>query len=263
MLPSERYHFILMELESKGIVAIAELENMLNVSTDTVRRDLVHLERLNKLQRVHGGAVSKEDVVTNQAFAKREVKFIDRKKEIASVAAGFVKERGAISLNAGTTNIELAKYLSSGFEQLTVITNSLKVAEVLSGKKGFTVILPGGILNHDEFSLYGSSTGDEIARFNIDTAFISVNAISLEKGLTDFRLGEAEVINAMIRNAGQAVVVADSSKFETVSYLNICGLDRVRAIVTDSELNEELKRKYEDKKVNIVCKGISLLPSEA
>lgn len=241
-----------MELESKGNASVTELKGLLNVSIDTVRRDLEHLEKLDKLQRVHGGAVAKGDVATNQTFMKRRITHLERKQELAGYAVRFVQENQAVSLNAGTTNIEVAKQLAARFERLTVITNSLKIAEILSGKRGFTVIIPGGVLNHEEFSLYGRSIEDEITRFNIDSAFISINAISLDKGLTDFRQGEAEVINAMLRSARQRIVVADSSKFETVSYLNICKLDRIHAIVTDSGLDPESKQNYEARDVVIV-----------
>ncbi len=252
MIAAERYKLILKELEVKDHVTVAELKSLLNVSIDTVRRDLQYLESLNKLQKVHGGAVSERDVATNQAFIKRKMKFIERKRELSSFAVRLVKEHQAISLNAGTTNIELAKYLTTQFERLTVITNSLKVADLFTHKPGFTVIVPGGTLNHEEFSLYGLSIEEQIAKFNIDTAFISINAISLEKGLTDFRQGESEVINAMIRSAEKAVVVADSSKFETMSYLNICGLDQIHAIVTDSQIDEQLLEAYENHKVTII-----------
>lgn len=252
MLPSERRKMILMEIESKGNASITDLKALLNVSIDTVRRDLEHLERLDKLQRVHGGAIAKGDVVTNQMFMKRKIAFLERKQELAGYAARFVRENQAVSINAGTTNIEVAKHLAVQFERLTVITNALKIAEIFAGKRGSTVIIPGGVLDHDEFSLHGHSIAEQISRFNIDTAFISINAISLEKGLTDFRQGEAEIINAMLQSARQRIVVADSSKFETVSYLNICGLDQIDVIVTDSQLDEQTRQAYESRRISIV-----------
>jgi DeoR/GlpR family transcriptional regulator of sugar metabolism len=247
MLSSERHRRILMEIESRGNVTVHQLKSLLNVSLDTVRRDLDFLDREKKLKRIHGGAVAIEEAMTNQSYLKRKIAFIERKQELARYAADLVQENQAICLNAGTTNIEVAKQLASRFERLTIMTNSLKIAEILAGKRGYTVILPGGIVNHDEYSLYGRTVQDELAKFNIDVAFISINAISLEKGLTDFRQGESEVINAMIACAKKTVVVADSSKFETISYLNICGLDRIHAIVTDSKLNQDLRRQYEEK----------------
>ncbi|MBP1963133.1 DeoR/GlpR family DNA-binding transcription regulator [Paenibacillus aceris] len=253
MLAPERHRLILLELESKGQATVVELKSLLQVSLDTVRRDLERLEQEGKLQRVHGGAVSKrEEIATNQAFFKRKITLNDRKQELATYAVDLVKEYQAVSLNAGTTNIELAKRLAARFEKLTVITNSLRVADILAQKKGFTVIIPGGYLNHEEFSLYGRSIEEEIMNFNADFAFISINAISLDKGLTDFRQGEAEVINAMLKSAKRKVVVADSSKFETVSYLNICGLDQIDMIVTDSFMDKELQETYQKRNISII-----------
>ncbi|MFC5648024.1 DeoR/GlpR family DNA-binding transcription regulator [Paenibacillus solisilvae] len=256
MLAPERHRLIMLELESKGQVTVTELKSLLQVSLDTVRRDLERLEKEDKLLRVHGGAVTKqEELSTNQAFMKRKITLIERKQELAGYAVEIVKEMQAVSLNAGTTNIEVAKRLAARFERLTVITNSLRVADILAQKPNFTVIIPGGYLNHEEFSLYGRAIEEEIAKFNIDIAFISVNAISIEKGLTDFRQGEAEVINAMLKGAKRKIVVADSSKFETISYLNICGLDQIDIIVTDSLMDEELLATYQKVPISIKNAG--------
>ncbi|WP_179298721.1 DeoR/GlpR family DNA-binding transcription regulator [Evansella halocellulosilytica] len=251
MLTPERQKLILMELETKGNASVHDLKSLLQVSVDTVRRDLKTLEKQGKITRVHGGAVLKEEVVTNQAFEKRKRLFQDRKSELAKAAMEYVKEHQAISLNAGTTNIEVAKELALNFERLTIITNSLNVANVFTGKKEFTVIVTGGLLNHEEFSLYGRSISEEINQFNIDIAFLNINAISIEKGLTDFRQGEFEVINAMIESAAKTIVVADSSKYETVSYLKICDLDEIDFYITDSYLGDELLEKYKEKNVRI------------
>ncbi|OMF21640.1 hypothetical protein BK133_28000 [Paenibacillus sp. FSL H8-0548] len=252
MLASERHKLILLELEERGNISVKELKAKLEVSLDTVRRDLEYLEKIDKIRRVHGGAVAIEDTATNQTFMRRKVTFLERKQELASCAMSFVRENMALSLNAGTTNIEVAKQLAQQFERLTIITNSIKVAEALASKRNFTVIMPGGVLNHDEFSLYGNSFELEIAKFNIDAAFIAINAISLDKGLTDFRQGEIEIINAMINNASYKIVVADSSKFETVSYINICGLDQIDAIVTDTALDQSLLERYSAQNIRIV-----------
>lgn len=252
MLPPERQKLILLELESEGNVSVAGLVDKLQVSIDTVRRDLKYLERQGKIRRIHGGAIKKEEVLTNQAFQKRRISYQERKAEIAKHAVSYVQEHQALSLNAGTTNIEVAKELAANFEHLTVITNSLNVAKILAAKKNFTVIVTGGMLNHDEESLYGRSISEEIEQFNIDIAFISINAISLQKGLTDFRQGELQVISSMIASAEKTIVVADSSKYETVSYLKVCELDEIHLFVTDRFLDEQLYAKYKQANISIV-----------
>src|SRR5690625_4753272 len=107
MLSPERQKLILLELESKGNVSVTELKSLLNVSIDTVRRDLKTLEKRGKIKRIHGGAILKEEVITNQAFENRKISHQARKSELAKVAIEYVKEYQAISLNAGTTNIEV------------------------------------------------------------------------------------------------------------------------------------------------------------
>lgn len=251
MLPPERQKLILLELEAKGNVSVMDLKSLLNISIDTVRRDLKALENLGKIKRIHGGAVLKDEVVTNQAFEQRSTSYRERKSELAKVAIEYVKEYQAISLNAGTTNIEVAKELALHFDRLTIITNSLHVANVLRSKKDFTVIVTGGVLNQEEYSLYDRNIVEEIKQFNIDITFISINAISLTKGLTDFRHGEKEVINAMVEGAEKAIVVADSSKYETASYLKICDIEKIDTFVTDSYLDESLLKKYEQQNIHI------------
>jgi DeoR/GlpR family transcriptional regulator of sugar metabolism len=252
LLAPERYKIILAEIEENGHVSIVNLKRLLGVSMDTIRRDLEHLEKTNKLNRVHGGAVSIDEGVTNQVFKKRKIVNIERKQEIAAVAADLLEENMAISMNAGTTNIELAKILAARFEKLTIITNCLKEAEILAEKRDFTIIIPGGTLNNEEFSLYGPSVEQEICRYNIDIAFISINAISIEKGLTDFRQGESAVITAMIKAAKRTVVVADSSKFETTSYINVCELNKIDAIVTDTAMENQIRALYEQQNIEII-----------
>ncbi|CAG7607816.1 HTH-type transcriptional repressor GlcR [Paenibacillus solanacearum] len=252
MLAPERYKRIMTEIEQNGHASIADLKQLLGVSIDTVRRDLDALEKAGKLSRVHGGAVLKEEKVTNETFSRRTTANIQEKQELAAVAAQMIKENQAIAMNAGTTNMELARQLVARFAKLTVVTNCLKVAEILAANKNFTIIILGGILNNEEFALYGDSVEDEIRRYNPDVAFISVNAVSLEKGLTDFRQGQPSVIRAMIRSSKQAIAVVDSSKFETVSFMKVCDIQEIRSFVTNRSLDPDTVHKYEQSGVTIV-----------
>ncbi|CAG7626220.1 DeoR/GlpR family DNA-binding transcription regulator [Paenibacillus allorhizosphaerae] len=255
MLAPERYKRIMSEIEKNGHASIADLKQILGVSIDTVRRDLDSLEKAGKLSRVHGGAVMKEERVTNETFSRRKTANIEEKQELAAVAAQMIKENQAISMNAGTTNMELAKQLVAKFAKLTIVTNCLKVAEILASNKDFTIIILGGTLNNEEFALYGASVEEEICRYNLDAAFISVNAVSLEKGLTDFRQGQPSVIRAMIRSSKKAIAVVDSSKFETVSFMNVCDIHDIHAFVTNRTLDREILRKYEQYGVTIIQNG--------
>lgn len=251
MLAQERYKVIMDHLHLDGNISIKNLTTILGVSTDTVRRDLKYLEVEGKIKRVHGGAILPNEIVTNHAFSNRKNSNINEKIEISRKALGHIKEYQAIALNAGTTNVEFAKELVKAFDCLTVITNSLLIANILSAKKEFTVIVSGGFLDHDEHSFYGKNVIENIYHFNADIAFINVNAISLKKGVTDFRQGELEVINAYIENVEKVIILADSSKFETMSYLKICDLEKIDVIITDSNIDSKLVQQYKEKDVII------------
>lgn len=251
MLSQERYNLIMESLRIKGNVSMRELVELLGVSMDTVRRDIKYLESIGSLKKVYGGASLPNQIVTNHSFVNRKNTNIVEKQEISNKAIKYIKEYQAIALNAGTTNVEFAEELVKSFDCLTVITNSLLIANILNTKKDFTVIVTGGFLDHEEHSFYGNGVMDNLHQFYADIAFINVNAISLEKGITDFRQGELEVINAFIKNVEKVIVLADSSKFETISYLKICDLDKVDVFLTDSNINPQLVKQYKEKGVII------------
>lgn len=252
MLQEERYKKIQEILKQNDSVKVTELIHVLNVSIDTVRRDLENMETKKLLKRVHGGAILAEDHGDQNVFSYRENKNKEKKIELAQLACEYVSEGQAIALNAGTTNLEIAKKLSENFERLTIISNGLRIIEHFSNKSGFTVIVPGGILDQQEYALYGKKCEETISEYNIDQVFISINAISVTKGLTDFRIHEIDVIKAMMRSARQINVAADSSKFEKVSYLNVCPLEPVDMIITDSTVNEDIVKKYRNTGMKVV-----------
>ncbi|MCM3715581.1 DeoR/GlpR family DNA-binding transcription regulator [Alkalihalobacillus oceani] len=252
MLQEERYKKILNLLKQNDSVKVTELVHVLNVSIDTVRRDLENMETKKLLKRVHGGAILPENRGDQNVFSYRESKNKEKKMELAELACEYVSEGQAIALNAGTTTMEIAKKLAESFERLTVISNGLRIIEHFSHKPGFTIIVPGGILDQEEYALYGKKCEEDIGNYNIDQAFISINAISLSKGLTDFRIHEIDIIRAMMENARQTIIAADSSKFEKVSYLNVCPLEGIDMIITDSSVNEETIAAYSKAEVKIV-----------
>ena len=186
----------------------------MDVSIDTVRRDLEVLEKKGIVKRVHGGAVliQNNDNVLNKLFNEREVKNLEKKQEVASLAIELIEEGQAIALNGGTTTIEIAKVLVEKFKRLTIITNDLRILSILGANKNFNVILTGGFYNPEEYTLYGKQCEEILSHFNIDIAFITVNALSLEHGLTDFRMHEVGVIQTILSRTKYKVVVADSSK---------------------------------------------------
>jgi DeoR family transcriptional regulator, fructose operon transcriptional repressor len=248
MLQEQRHHNIESFLKQQKAVKAAELATLLNVSIDTIRRDLEVLEKKGIVKRVHGGAILKhndnDNNVLNKLFNEREIKNLEKKQEVASLAIELIEEGQAVALNGGTTTIEIAKVLVEKFKRLTIITNDLRIVSILGANKNFNIVLTGGFFNHEEYTLYGKQCEEILSNFNIDIAFITVNALSLEQGLTDFRIHEVGVIQTILSRTKYKVVVADSSKFETSSYINICPLKNIDLIVTDSSLPFTIAEEY-------------------
>lgn len=253
MLQEQRHQMIESFLKQQKAAKASELATLLDVSIDTVRRDLEVLENKGNVKRVHGGAVliQNTDNVVNKLFNEREVKNLEKKQEVASLAIELIEEGQAIALNGGTTTIEVAKALVERFKRLTIITNDLRILSILGSNRHFNVILTGGFYNPEEYTLYGKQCEEILSNFNIDIAFITVNALSLEHGLTDFRMHEVGVIQTIMSRTKYKVVVADSSKFETSSYINICPLKDIDLLVTDSSLSSNMVEEYSKQGIRI------------
>lgn len=255
MLQDERYKIIIDHLKLHNIAKISELVQLTGVSIDTVRRDLEALESKYMLKRVHGGVILEENSVTKYSFRNREIKNKAEKTELAAKVVEYIREGQSIALNSGTTNIEVAKKIAEHFETLTIITNSLKIVEMISHKSNFKIILPGGILNNEEGSLHGCQCEASLAQYNIDVAILAVNAVSLEKGIMDFRFEEMNIIKAMMNSAGKSILAVDSSKLESVSLINVCSLKNIDMIITDSKVNSGILDKYRDNGILIETAG--------
>lgn len=255
LLAEERYQKIISMLESEGSVKVSNLIKLFGVSIETVRRDLEYLEAQGYLKKVYGGAIAENKAIKGNAytsFTSREIKNINEKHEIASLAIRSVSEDQSLALDSGTTTFEVARELKKNFQRLTILTNSIKIANELADMDKYTIILTGGILKNDEYSLVGDIALDNIGKFNIDCSFISVSGISLNNGFTDWRMDEIQIQRKMMEISKQTMVLADSSKFGEVSLLKICDVNQVDAIITDSNLKTDIYDKYTENGVNII-----------
>lgn len=251
MLKNDRYKSIMNYLTEKKSVKVVFLSSLLNVTQETIRRDLEYLEQLGEIERVHGGAVLKHNNIKETNFTVRESVNIGEKKMIAKHATQFVKEGSFVSLDVSTTNTEIAKELVKNFNSLSVITNSIIIATILSANPNFNLYLPSGKIRNSELCIVGDSCVSYIEKFNIDTFFMSVSGISLERGLTDYGDGEYEVKMAMFRNANKVFVVADHTKFDSIAMLKIGNLKSVDGIITDPNVSQPMLEKYEEHDINI------------
>ncbi len=252
MLANDRYNKILEVLEMEGSIKTTKIVELLGVSLETARRDLDFLEKQGSLQKVHGGAILKEKEKSSLSYSLRETKNTEEKKEIAKLALNYINEGETIALNSSTTNVEIARLIKNRYTSLTVVTNSLRIADELADVKGINLILAGGIYNKNEYAFLGEITEKFLGNFLVDKSFVSVGGISLKRGITDFLMDEILVERKMIDIGEEVVILADSSKIDTNSLIKICDVKDIDFIITDSNLNEKIKEKYIEEGIKIV-----------
>jgi DeoR/GlpR family transcriptional regulator of sugar metabolism len=251
MSTQERLRGILNLLETNGSTLVSQLAARFQVSEMTIRRDLIALERKGVLYRVHGGAVSSRGRSYEPPFIVRQMKNLDEKRRIGEAAAGLVNAGETLILDVGTTTLEMARHLL-GKRNITVITPSLHIANLLTEQPGIRLILPGGILRKGELSLVGSLAERAFQDFFVDKLFLGVGAIDFQAGLSEFNLEDSQVKKAMLRSAKEIVVLADASKFGQVAFASIAPLKVVGRIVTDQSLDPALLARLQEEKIEVL-----------
>lgn len=254
MLAQERQAQIVKMIQSEGSVKVSKLTKLFNVSIETVRRDLESLEKSGILKRVYGGAILKKGYVYKSNFKVRESEFKEEKEDIAQIAVRYIEDGQSIAMDGGTTNLEIAKVLKNTFRNLTILTNSLAIANELSDKDEFTIILSGGVLNNKERCFTGKFWESIISNFSVDKAFITVSGISLTKGATDYWLDQVEMQRQMIKISHEVILLAQSNKIDNVSLVKVVDLEDINLIITDTKLDDDILNKYLEHGVEIVKK---------
>lgn len=232
----ERQKIILQMIAEKGAVTVAELCEQLEVSDMTIRRDLSTLEQASLLRRIHGGAVSARGRSYEPPVLTRIQEARSAKQSIGKYAASLVHEGDSLAIDIGTTTLELARNLTS-LRDITVVTNSLPIANILTDVPGIRLMLCGGIVRPGEHSLIGPVAEYTFSRFYMDIAFIGIGGVDLEAGLTEYNLEDAEVKRHMIHNSQRCILLTDSRKFGLKTFASVASLDVVDDIVTDDGLD--------------------------
>ncbi|MBO5867816.1 MAG: DeoR/GlpR transcriptional regulator [Oscillospiraceae bacterium] len=239
-MKSDRHNQIVNMIARDGMVKNPQLMEMFDISIETVRRDLEFLEQQGYLRRVYGGAVANVSLRSEPEYASRSKTRFDEKNAIAAAAAKLITPEDTLYLGVGTTVQAMVQYMK-GFGELTVFTNALRTAVELSEMPGCTVILPGGQLRNKELTLSGFPAEDNLLHFNVDKAFIGIGGIN-ETGVSDFHMGEANLHRKLIRNARQAIALADSTKLGVRAMNNVCGLEELDILITDSGISKEMEK---------------------
>ena len=240
LLQAERRNYIIEILNRDGRVIIEDLAKILNVSDMTIRRDLQYLEDHKLITRTHGGAVLHNLLTEEIPYTKKAEQNIEQKYKIGTYASSLVEEGNVVILDAGTTNMEIAKGLI-GIKNIKVITNDLIIAAFLSKYEGINVYCTGGIVQKDTGACLGVSAIEFLQNIHADIAFVGASCIDVKKGITTPSIEKAQWKKEVIKSAERAILVADSLKFGKVSFAKICQLDRFDLIITDSGIDEDTK----------------------
>ena len=252
MIQEERYLRIIDYLKVNGTATYKDLASMLGASQGTIRKDIAELGRREAVRPVRGGAASIKSDLTRGISKTRTLINKDEKQELVQYLGRILEDGESIALNGGTTAVEAAKYLANNYSKLTIVTNNIAAAEIMKNNPGFTIVLTGGIYYDEEDTVSGTVAIHTIQKYNIDLAILAVNSISLEKGVTDFRMEEVGIINAMIENAKQTAVIADHTKIGRVACMNVCSLDKISYIITDSNIDPDVADEYRNRGVQII-----------
>ncbi|WP_158371955.1 DeoR/GlpR family DNA-binding transcription regulator [Cellulosimicrobium cellulans] len=244
MYPPERHTLILTTARAAGRVEVQQLAAEMDVTPETVRRDLTALERMGLVRRVHGGAVPVERLGCEPALAQREHELGAEKDRIAKAALDELPEGGSVILDAGSTTARLAEMLPADRE-LTVVTHALPVATALTALPLVTLHLVGGTVRPRTLAAVGSWAERALADVRVDVAFLGTNGLSVEAGLSTPDLAEATVKRALVAAAARTVVLADHTKVGRTELAVVAPLGRVDAVVTDSGVAPELADEIE------------------
>ena len=254
MTTFERRQRILALLREQSNVSVTELAQLLSVSEGTIRNDLTALDEAQQLMRVRGGAVLRGNHSTQVSVLTARARVnATAKQRLARWAADMVEDGDSILLDASTTVFHMASFLQDR-RNLTIVTNGIEVARVLAANPANTTILIGGILRADGASVTGH-LGEKILKdLHIKTAFVSCSGFSVEVGLTELDLQEAQLKSHMIRSANRVVALIDSSKFGQASLAPFATVEQIAHILTDSQVDpEEIERLRQTNTTLTIC----------
>jgi DeoR/GlpR family transcriptional regulator of sugar metabolism len=235
-----RRELIIEELRRHDEVTVSRLSEQLGVSDVTIRKDLQQLEDQGYLTRVRGGAVFSGRGQLELRFAARQQLALDEKRRLAARAAQFVRPGATVFLDGSTTVFQMTRLLRH-VQGLTVITNGLYAALELSFAPEITTIVVGGILRKQSSSLVDLLTPELLRRLHVDVAFVSCRGFTVEHGLMESDLREAQLKRAMAQAAQQTVALVDSSKVGHVYIATSLLPEEIDMLLVDPRMDEEMR----------------------
>ncbi len=229
---------------------ISELAEQLNVSGETIRRNVKRLVDEGLVLKVHGG-ITLPFLENEPPLLKRMATQIEEKKSIAKLVATQIEDGDSVIIDSGSTTAYVAQALKN-HHHLTIITNSSYVANQLASTNKNRVFMAGGELSDHDAAAYGPSAIEFINNFETKKAILSISAMHKTKGCMDHQLSEAELSRTIIKKSETVIVATDSSKFGRTSLTKVCDLEQIDLLVTEKEPNKDLLNKLTKARVKLL-----------
>ncbi|BBJ27802.1 DeoR/GlpR family DNA-binding transcription regulator [Athalassotoga saccharophila] len=240
MLEETRKARLIDIIKEKGEVTVKELSEILGVTGTTIRKDLSDLESIGMVVRTHGGALLPSHTKVEWGFIQKSQQHVEEKSAIAKKALEFVKPGDSIILDSGTTTLAMAREIKRiKLLPLTIVTNNFFIATELVGT-GVDLIVIGGIVRENSFSLIGAFAEENIKKIYADKAFVGATGFSKDGFMTP-NVNEAKIKSLMISQSSESFVIVDSSKFERPSFAIYANLNQIDHVITDWKVSESAK----------------------
>ncbi|MCF6349159.1 MAG: DeoR/GlpR family DNA-binding transcription regulator [Flavobacteriaceae bacterium] len=249
MLKQERHQLILRKLKSNRKVLSAHLSTELDVSEDTIRRDLKELEVKHLLYKVHGGALPLENKI--QTYNERSVSDLDKKSKIAKKAVKLIHDGQVIIMSGSTTNLELAKIIPLKINA-TVFTYSIPIAMQLSLHPSIEIIFIGGKLNKSAQVTVGIDVVNSISSIRADICFMGTGGIDINRGMTEPDWEVAHIKKYMIQASDHVVAMCLSTKIMKAKRYLVVPIQNIDTIISDYEASNEIFKEFKDKGLIII-----------
>ena len=240
MLAIARRNAIREQLQERKSVTITDLAARLNVTKETIRRDLRAMEENGELIRTHGGAYILEGVQNDIDISTRQVMLTEEKEIIARKCDGLIQNGDLIYLDSSTTACFIARKIAD--RKVTVLTTSLEIANILSTSKSVSLYVVGGEFSASTMSFGGDGAIRNLQRYFVDKAFVSTRSVSMEYGLTDTNDNTAAMHRIALEHAKHRYLAVDHSKLDINSFSSVCPLSELDGIIMDQEFSEGWKR---------------------
>lgn len=249
MLKEERFQVILTQLKKKNKVKFEDLAENLNVSEDTIRRDIEQLHRNGLLSKVRGGAISREK--DPLSFHDRQSFLADEKNVIALKAQQFIKDGMTIFLDGGTTTCAVANYMPADIN-IRIITNNTSLIPILSKFKKVELIFLGGVYDDDLAVTTGNTTCNEASKFIADLFIMGTCAVDANFGASATSISDVETKRTMIRSSKKTIALANQSKLRRTEPLKICDITDLDVLITDLPADHDELESFRSLNVQII-----------